>query len=74
MLAETSERQASYYYRFCHRFCILFTANDAYMRDDEVMVPADCVAAETAAANTRILKHMRRFLKADIRHSARLRL
>jgi nicotinamidase-related amidase len=28
--------------------CILFTALDAYLRDFELWVPADCSAAETA--------------------------
>lgn len=27
--------------------CILFSANDAYMRDYDIYVPRDCVAAET---------------------------
>ena len=28
--------------------CILFSANDAYMRDYDIYVPRDCVAAETS--------------------------
>ena len=59
---------------FATDICILFTANDAYMRDYEVVIPSDCVAAESASANQRILKHMERFLKADIRNSSRLRI
>ena len=35
---------------FAADICVLFTANDAYMRDYELIVPADCIAAETAAA------------------------
>lgn len=59
---------------FATDICVLFTANDAYMRDYEVAIPSDCVAAESASANKRILTHMERFLKADIRSSSRLKV
>jgi nicotinamidase-related amidase len=49
--------------------CVLFTANDAYMRDFNLIVPADCVAAEDADESKRALNHMQRVLKADIRPS-----
>jgi nicotinamidase-related amidase len=52
--------------------CVLFTANDAYMRDYELIVPSDCIASETAAANRNACKQMQRFLHADVRHSRRL--
>jgi nicotinamidase-related amidase len=29
-------------------FCVLFTANDAYMRDYELIIPSDCTASNTA--------------------------
>ena len=32
---------------FAADICVLYTANDAYMRDFEVAVPSDCVASET---------------------------
>jgi len=54
-------------------FCVLFTANDAYMRNYELIVPADCVAAETAAARRTALQQMKRFLHADIRTSRSVR-
>jgi hypothetical protein len=44
------------------------------MRDYELMVPADCIASETAAANKSALHHMKRFLHADIRESRLVRL
>ncbi len=47
--------------------CVLFTANDAYMRDYEVVVPADCTAAETAAEHEWALRQMHATLKADTR-------
>ena len=57
---------------FAGDICVLFTANDAYMRDYELIVPSDCVASETAAANKNACQQMKRFLKADVRPSRRL--
>ena len=54
--------------------CILFTANDAYMRDYELMVPSDCVASNTAADNRYALGQIATVLKADTRPSGRLDL
>lgn len=33
--------------------CVLFTANDAYMRDYKLYVPRDCVASNTAKETAR---------------------
>ena len=55
-------------------FCVLFTANDAYMRDYALIVPSDCTASNSAAENRDALSLMRRFLKADTRPSAKIRL
>ncbi len=52
--------------------CVLFTANDAYMRDFLLAVPADCVASNTKEENDHALDQMRRVLKADIRPSTEL--
>jgi nicotinamidase-related amidase len=52
--------------------CVLFTANDAYMRDLHLVVPADCVASNTEEENAYALEQMRKVLKADIRPSAEL--
>jgi nicotinamidase-related amidase len=54
--------------------CVLFTANDAYMRDFRLFVPSDCVVSETAAENDSALKQMAKVLKADIRPAAELNL
>jgi nicotinamidase-related amidase len=54
--------------------CVIFTANDAYMRDFKILVPADCVAAEDAAESQRALQLMQRVLKADIRPWAEIEL
>jgi nicotinamidase-related amidase len=55
-------------------FCVLFTANDAYMRDYDLIVPSDCTASNTAVENKDALNLMRKFLKADTRPSTRIRL
>jgi nicotinamidase-related amidase len=54
--------------------CVLFTANDAYMRDFEILIPQDCVASNTKAANDYALKQMETILKADIRPSGDIKL
>jgi nicotinamidase-related amidase len=50
--------------------CVLFTANDAYMRDFNLVIPADCVASTSANENRHALEMMSRVLKADTRPSA----
>jgi nicotinamidase-related amidase len=52
--------------------CVLFTANDAYMRDLKVMVPRDCVASNTEALNQYALEQMATVLKADTRASSEI--
>jgi nicotinamidase-related amidase len=54
--------------------CVLFTANDAYMRDLEIFVPSDCCAANTKKEHDFSLEQMKAVLKADIRPSGRLRI
>ncbi len=54
-------------------YCVLFTANDAYMRDYKLVVPSDCTASNTAAENKQALKLMKNYLKADVRPSAKIR-
>lgn len=52
--------------------CVLFTANDAYMRDLHLAVPSDCVASNTEEENRYALDQMRKVLKADTRSSTEL--
>jgi nicotinamidase-related amidase len=54
--------------------CILFTANDAYMRDLNLIVPADCVVSNTEEENRHALEQMNKVLKADIRVSKEIDL
>ena len=54
--------------------CVLFTANDAYMRDFKLFVPADCVVSNTEDENEHALKQMETVLKADTTVSKELDL
>ncbi len=54
--------------------CVLFTANDAFLREFRVVVPADCVMSNDARQNQQALKLMARVLEADIRPSPKLKL
>ena len=52
--------------------CVLFSANDAYMRDLRLFIPSDCVASESEAANHSALQLMQKVVKADITPSTEL--
>ena len=54
--------------------CVLFTANDAYLREFNLVVPADCCAAESEAYRSQALDLIERVLKADITPSPELDL
>jgi nicotinamidase-related amidase len=54
--------------------CVLFTANDAYMRNFEIVVPEDCIASNSPADNRAALRQMRDLMDADTTPSPRLRL
>jgi len=54
--------------------CILFSANDAYMRDFNLIVPSDCVSSNTAEENRYALRQMKKALKADTTASTKLKL
>ena len=59
---------------FAGNICVLFTANDAYMRDFYLAVPSDCCASNDPEDNRRALAQMERFLKTDITPSTQLDL
>jgi nicotinamidase-related amidase len=46
--------------------CVLFTANDAYMRDYKIFVPSDCAVSNPEEENEHALEQMQSVLKADI--------
>lgn len=52
--------------------CVLFTANDAFLRGYQVCVPHDCVAANSAKLSRDALEQMRSVLKAEIHDSGSL--
>ena len=52
--------------------CVLLTASDAYMRDYEIIVPADCTASVEAQENEHALQYMERVLKVQIAKSDEL--
>jgi nicotinamidase-related amidase len=55
-------------------YCVLFTANDAFMRDYKLSVPSDCTVSNTPKENRDALRLMSKYLRADIRPSTKLRL
>lgn len=50
--------------------CILATAADAHMNEYELIVPRDCVAAESAARDRQAVAVMQASMRADIRVSS----
>ena len=54
--------------------CVLFTANDAYLREFQIVVPADCCAAESEEYRRQALDLIERVLKADVSPAAKLDL
>jgi nicotinamidase-related amidase len=55
---------------FAADICVLFTANDAYMRDFRLTIPSDAVASNEPADREAALALMRRVLKAQTPLSA----
>lgn len=58
---------------FAADICVLYTANDAYMRGYELVVPRDCLAAETRQRYRFALQHIEAQLKADVAESTAVR-
>ena len=52
--------------------CVLFTANDAYMRDLRIFAPADCIVSNTAGDNDHALRQIEKVLKGNATVSTRL--
>ena len=59
---------------FTGDICILFTANDAYIRDYRLVIPKDCVVSEDKSENKKALEYMKRVVDADITPSTDLDL
>lgn len=50
---------------FASDMCVLFTASDAYLRDLDIIVPADCSAAASVEQHESALEHMMRVLHVE---------
>ena len=59
---------------FTGDICILFTANDAFLRDYRLVIPSDCVVSQNEKENRRALKFMQRVLEADVSSSTEIEL
>ena len=54
--------------------CVLFTAADAYMRDYKLIVPRDCVAAQSAHEDRSAIRRMHTLFGARVGRSSDLTL
>lgn len=45
--------------------CVLFTANDAYMREYRIFAPADCIVSNTAEDNAHALRQIAAVMKGN---------
>jgi nicotinamidase-related amidase len=54
--------------------CVLFTANDAYVRDFELAIPRDCISARTADDTRLARKYFETVLGADTKRSTAIRV
>ncbi|HUR33335.1 MAG TPA: isochorismatase family cysteine hydrolase [Vicinamibacterales bacterium] len=52
--------------------CVLFTANDAHMREFKIFAPADCIVSNTAADNDHALRQIRTVMAGTITPSTQL--
>lgn len=53
--------------------CVLFTANDAYMRELKIIAPTDCIVSNTPEENEHALEQIGSVLKGELTPSARLK-
>ena len=54
--------------------CVLFTANDAHLRELKLVIPRDCVGAALATQTRFALRYFHSVLGADIQPAHRIRL
>ncbi|WP_273854337.1 cysteine hydrolase family protein [Guptibacillus spartinae] len=59
---------------FAGNICVLFTANDAYMREYDLYIPSDCCASNVKEDNDYALRLMEGNLKANTQASNELEL
>jgi nicotinamidase-related amidase len=54
--------------------CVLFTANDAYVRDLELLIPRDCISARSRKDTRLAIQYFTSVLGANVSPSTKLRL
>jgi nicotinamidase-related amidase len=54
--------------------CVLFTANDAYLREFELIIPGDCIGAPSRQQSRFALQYFSSVLNAEVGASTRLHL
>ncbi len=59
---------------FAGNICVLFTANDAYMREYDLYIPSDCCASNVKEDNEYALRLMEGNLKASTQASTELNI
>jgi len=52
--------------------CVLFTANDAYMRELKLFAPSDCIVSNTPADNDYALRQIESVMKGNVAPSTQL--
>jgi nicotinamidase-related amidase len=52
--------------------CVLFTANDAYMRELHIYAPRDCIVSNTPADNEQALRQIEMVLKGNLATSSQI--
>ena len=53
--------------------CVLYTANDAHMRELKVFAPADCIVSNTSADNEHAMRQIATVMKGVVVPSTRIR-
>jgi len=53
--------------------CVLFTANDAYMREFKIYVPPDCIVSNTPTDNEQALQQIQTVMKGTLATSTQFR-
>jgi nicotinamidase-related amidase len=52
--------------------CVLFTANDAYMREYELSIPIDCITSESKEDNDSAIHIIKKTIDADLSSSCEI--
>ena len=72
-LRDTYDAERQHTKAIAGNICVLFTANDAYMRELKVFAPADCIVSNTAADNNHALRQIESVMKGNVATSTQFR-